>query len=808
MSTLLPSAGTPFLYFAAAALLLWATSRWVSPFGRSAGLALALLPLVFTGPALLTGRVYAPVDLPWTTEPLESRRQEAGLADDEISVSRYDVAFRLIPWRKATRWAIKNGEWPIWNPFMFSGDVLAAAAEPAVYHPIHLLSHLLPLGPSLTFVASLFFLAAATSAFCYAREVGCGESAALLGAAGWAFSSFMLFWMGWPLTLSVAFFPLLMLAARRLARSPGPGAAALLTTASVLIVLAGHPESALHCVAVAIAYGLVEWIADRRRSWATLGWGFAAGLSALALSAVYLLPLIEALPQTREYHLRQGLNTAVRSVPWAVALERLRTLVVPFTYGMPGQVWIRVPGFGAEWPAYAGSVLFPPALYGLWRGRWRGRWLLAGLAAAGLLAYVSAPGLVDLLGRLPLFSRAINGRLVFVVAFALAILAALGADAWYREPPSRRAGWLSLGVLAALALTIAGLWSGMRDLGLPAEFLTTRTLYQLAPLALATVLLLVLRSPPLKVWGLLALLLAQRWVEMAELNPTHPESRFFPPVAELQALPREGTPYRIVGVGLALPPSIATLYELEDARGAASPMTHRRLASTYPLWVGPEKHHRHDARIPELGRPFLRFLNVRFAMVDRGVPVPAPWRPFAEGPGAIVYEDPGALERAFVPRRVRLNEPLGRLRRDMSAETDFADVAWIGEEGHPAPHPHPEGGAGQHANGPGRVTRVERRGLGLRLEVEMEGPGWVVVSQTAWKGWRAKTGGRELPLEIANQAFLAFHLSAGRHQVDLVYRPRSFVAGRAISLGAAGALGLVLVAAWWRRRRATSEVRG
>ena len=41
---------------------------------------------------------------------------------------------------------------------------------------------------------------------------------------------------------------------------------------------------------------------------------------------------------------------------------------------------------------------------------------------------------VDLLGRLPLFSRAIHGRLVFVAAFALAILAALGADAWRREP--------------------------------------------------------------------------------------------------------------------------------------------------------------------------------------------------------------------------------------------------------------------------------------------------------------------------------------------------------------------------------------
>jgi len=82
----------------------------------------------------------------------------------------------------------------------------------------------------------------------------------------------------------------------------------------------------------------------------------------------------------------------------------------------------------------------------------------------------------------------------------------------------------------------------------------------------------------------------------------------------------------------------------------------------------------------------------------------------------------------------------------------------------------------------------------------MKQPGWVVITETAWTGWRARLDGREVPLGVGDHAFLALALPAGMHHAELFYRPRSFEIGLAVSaatlvLMAAGTLG------WIARRR-------
>jgi len=106
MSTPFTAASTLLFYLALAAVLLWATSRFVRPLTLTAALVLAALPCVFTGPALVTAGVYAPIDFPYLTTPLKPLRAEHGLDEDSFSRTRYDVAFQMIPWRKATRFSV------------------------------------------------------------------------------------------------------------------------------------------------------------------------------------------------------------------------------------------------------------------------------------------------------------------------------------------------------------------------------------------------------------------------------------------------------------------------------------------------------------------------------------------------------------------------------------------------------------------------------------------------------------------------------------------------------------------------------
>jgi 2-polyprenyl-3-methyl-5-hydroxy-6-metoxy-1,4-benzoquinol methylase len=780
------------LYAAFAAVSLALVHRLVVRLTWRAALVLALLPLCFTGRALLTGKVYAPIDLAYSADPLTPYAARYGVGADRKGIFT-DVYSAIIPWRQAVRHAVRQGEWPLWNPFILCGDPLAGAAQPAPYYPINALSLLLPFALAFTFGATAQLLASALAAFLYFRDLGCREVAAILGAVGWAFCSFLAFWLEWPLGAAVALAPLVALGARRVVQRPGWPSALLLTVAVVLTIFAGHPESVVHVVVVGAVLGLAEVASVPRRQWpAVAGWTAAAAALTLALSAIYLLPLFEALTQTLQWLFRKGSTIAIAASP-ADAWRSLVASAVPSIVDAP-----RTDGAHSLLPpllsAYAGSVLWGPALYGLFRSRWRGRYVLATLGLVGLCAGAKMPLIYTLLGRLPLLSMSINDRLVFAGAFATAALGALGVEAWLRageEGEPARAAREFAGACAAAALAgaavVAWLIPPGLDAGYPDRGLERWALWSLVPLfavALITGLAAMPRLPRRALgWGAAALvvvLAVQRTGEMGSFYPTIPARAFYPRVPPLDTLPvNDEKPWRFVGQDYQMIPNQGAHYGIEDVRGYQA-VFHRRFAELLPLWATPLPSW--FLSVPDVDRPFLSLMNVRYALTRKERSLPG-WRPLASGRTSQLWENPRALPRAFVPRRVRFGVPADQEVAEMKAETDFGRLAWIvPPEGDPGP-PHEE------RNGRGRVV-ARRRGLGFELTARMKQPGWAVITETAWAGWRARLDGREVPLGTGDHAFLALALPKGPHRVELFYRPRSFELGLALSTAA-----LTLIAA-------------
>jgi hypothetical protein len=155
---------------------------------------------------------------------------------------------------------------------------------------------------------------------------------------------------------------------------------------------------------------------------------------------------------------------------------------------------------------------------------------------------------------------------------------------------------------------------------------------------------------------------------------------------------------------------------------------------------------------------------------------------------AKLFENTHVLPRAFVPRRIRYERDGVPVVKGMKTATDFSDMAWIEV---PEDQPH------EIANGPGTLT-LHRDGFGLDIDATMAADGWVVASQSAWKGWRAYIDGRRVQMRFANHAFLGVFVPAGRHHVKLQYLPESFTRGRAISFAT---LGLLILAGGFARLR-------
>lgn len=773
------------LYIATVAAILAASGHWLVRMSPRAYSVLALLPLVITGRALLTGGVYGPIDIAYQTEPLASVAAQHGMTT-VVNPMLTDVQRLMIPWKHAVRYAFAHGEWPLWNPFSFSGDILAAASEPSPWHPFHLLSYLLPLAQSITFHAAVVLFAAALCAFLLARELDLGEIPALIAGAAWMLSTFMLFYAQVPLGLTVLLQPLLFVAVRRIVREQRFANVMLLTIVLVLSVISGHPESTLHVVALGVVYAFFELLKRDAapRPVAAIVAAALAGVMALLISAVHLLPVVDALPQTSDYQERsRNMTREDRSVPLTEARDRLLINVIPFAFGSPASEAAHVPSSYRE-PmfGYAGSLLFAPALFALIRWRDRMRWFLLALLVAGFLLGVSAPGLSDVLARLPLFDIALNQRLVYAAVLALCILAAAGIDLWMRSR-DRLLPALTVATGAALAGFMALQWLPMQNSGLPLPYLRAHAMVELVPLALCIALLLQRPSATVGAAGFLVLLLLQRTPDENARTPTYPAAALYPPAPLLSVLPKDGPPYRVVGVGAALTPNTNIHYELEDPRGFHG-MTFARLRRTLELWSRIE--YVSSNVVDRLDVPFLNFLNVRFAVDRASAPLPAGWVVRNSVGNARLVENLHVLPRAFVPRNVTAVHEPGDLMLRLGSMADFRERAWIETTAGPT----------EEANGPGEVE-TRRDGTGLRLNADMQRGGWVVISETAWTGWRATIDGRAAELTVANGAFLAVRVPAGRHEVRLRYLPASFVIGGISTLSTLAAIAVYIL---WRSR--------
>jgi hypothetical protein len=760
------------LYSVVAAVVLFMLDRFVLRLSRAAALALLLLPFLFTGRALLTGAVYAPIDLAYQFEPIAALRAEYGIGSPRNVVGT-DLIAQIIPWRKAVQWSLAHRQWPLWNPFILTGDILAAAAQPAPYSPLTLLASILPVAHGLTFSAALTLFIAAAGAFLFLRELHSREAVAVFAAAAWMYSTAIAFFVLWPIGASWAQLPLVLFATRRLVQAPSLRSTVLLTTSLVLLLLSGHPETALHVVTIGIAFGLFEIIRSRR--WGAVSPALVAGAIALLLCAVYLLPLFEAAPQTAEHEYRKAVwASRPRGVPIGQSISRIAADFFPHLHlrkwDMAG---------AASTPAdtaAVGSIVLAIAVFTMWRVRTAEVRFFIGLLLFALVAQAEPRWFETVMQSLPLFDVALNSRFAFGAAFALVVLAALGLE------HAVSTSWRPLAATAAavLAVLAAGTWAITNSgliVGSQLPWANYKVAAELACLAAAVVLFWTRPKAVLPI--LLGLLLFQRFAQEGRAWPTLPSRAAYPPVPIFQAIAAR-EPFRIVATGNALPPGTSTLYGLEDARGYQA-LTLLRHADTYVLWSVEQPVWFN--RIDDLTRPFLSFLNVRYAVTPLTDAIPEGWREVAAQPGTRLLENERVIPRAFIPRKVRLGTPESGEIDQMRGETDFSERAWIraSTEIH------------ERTNGPGTVA-VNRKGSQYDLDVDMKGSGWVVVSESAWNGWRAYIDGRRVKMQLANHAFLSVFVPEGKHRVRLVYLPQSFVAGRTITM--ATLLAIVIGFAW------------
>jgi hypothetical protein len=101
----------------------------------------------------------------------------------------------------------------------------------------------------------------------------------------------------------------------------------------------------------------------------------------------------------------------------------------------------------------------------------------------------------------------------------------------------------------------------------------------------------------------------------------------------------------------------------------------------------------------------------------------------------------------------------------------------------------------------GRVLSIERGLESLRIEAQSDADATLVIADAWWPGWEATVDGFSVPIFRADVLVRAVRWPAGRHVLEMRYRPPEVRSGILLS-----ALGVVVLAAWMaflRRTRST-----
>jgi len=780
-------------------------------------LALAALAVLFCARATLTGKALFPFDVLLVLTPWKfyaSRFPEFHQAYNTM----LDPVQQYYPWRHFAVETLRQGILPLWDPYAFAGTPFVANLQSAIFYPLNVLFLVMPLWKAFTWGAALHVFLAGAFTCGLLRTLGLRRFPALIGAVAFMFNGFLVAWLEYPAfgLWVMIWLPLVLLLHERAVRRRSWAWTVATGVAIGVQFTGGQLQFAAYLVIFWLAYALLRWLwplpGERRTAWPALV-VVSAGLLGLALAAAQLLPTLELAPRS---HRPMMPPSSIRG--FALPFSHLVLYLVPNFFGNPVDYnyWGHVaagrpgePGFFWESSGYLGAATLVLAFVGA--GLWRKplpRIVLV-LAVGCLLLALGTPLYLVLYHLVPGFKQ-LGGvaRTLYPAAFALACLAAFGADSLIGDE-RRDLRWFwrvaPAAVAAAILLAVARFWPMVQALsqepGLAAVpgYLARQVIIAAALLAamFAVTGLRQRRLLAASTFGAAALAVCavDLFVFGFPFNPaTDPKMAYFetPSIKYVQEHLGDA---RMLSIGANamdwMPPNTPTVFHLRDIQGSDSLWWRRTLRLLQAAQPGAPR-----PDWSNLDSPILDLLAVRYLLTTRDVTSPH-WRLAATFPDepTRIYEHLTPLPRASVilspspvipsalqdPEKRAFRVPLRGAARNLDLRSRQAQGKLRGESASRPAERFDE-------IGPNRT----------RATLSAPGRGVLVTADPAYPGWRVTVDGKPAEGLVANYLFRAVAVPAGRHVVEWKYDPTSFRFGLFISLAA-----LALVAGAWTGRAVT-----
>jgi hypothetical protein len=694
------------------------------------------------------------------------------------------------------RKAIRDGEFPLWDPYAAAGAPAMSNLTGCFFFPPYFLMVLAGNGILLQNVYFLFlFFIAGYFTFLLLRAHGLSMIACLTAAIGFMFSGSIATSVNTMLGQTWACVPFALYLTYRLLERPTVARVAALAAGYAAVALSSFPPLLVALFGTCAVYAVVAILYAERAIRPRIAACYAGGCAlALCLVAFYYLPVIgvsAAVPQVHQLYDYAGSLT--------LPLKWLHQLLSPYLTGGIAPVLAESPfPFAMSGYPYVGVTIAALALIS-WPAERRQRALYVSMVTALLLVILKMAGFpaVHWIGRLPMF-RSIHYVPYFSYAtnFFLAVMAGFGMERLLRGHTRPARSLLATMILLVAVIALAG-FAIRNGFSANPHFASWLAGWRVLTLSSAVVAIaLALGSAARRARWLavaagiaFATLCVEAYIYTVYPRPLRWDPWRNPPryVRQLSTQPAD----RILSMGglHANASSAFGIYGLGSLYVFNPPRVHR----LYHEYLNPD-----PAAFMEEPQLFPSERLLDAAAITQIVTHESSANALLEilrRGYVLAYRDQGysVFRRISRPRHFFTTDyrvlPAPKILRILGNETNQRPLLL---EQPPSFVTSPDHGAA-----PVSIRKMSRNGYVLALTAPR--PGLLYSAESFFPGWTAKVNGITVPILTADYAFRAVEVPAGPVIVEYRYEPRFLKAGFALS--AAALLVCVALPVVSRRRR-------
>lgn len=368
-----------------------------------------------------------------------------------------DPVRQQYPWRYISQEQLQKAIIPLWNPFAFSGTPLLANFQSASFYPFNILFFLSPFSWAWSILVFLQPLLSSIFMYLYLRTKLLSKTASLFGGLVFAFCGFSVAWLEWGTVVQTALWlPLILFAIEKIVKisEQKNKNKSMFIWHAVFIgglsssLLAGHLQTFIYVFAVVILYLLLSLIRVKDRK-IVFSISMSIFLFVLITSIQWVPTLQFILLSAREID-----QSWLQSTGWFIPWQHLIQFLVPDFFGNPTTL-----NYWGVWnyAEFIGYVSLLPLLLaaGAILNMKKNSTILFFSFVFFLSLIFALPTIlakIPYILQIPFLATTQPTRLLFLIDFSLAVLAAFGYDLLQKKKS------IILWPLITMLIFFFGLW--------------------------------------------------------------------------------------------------------------------------------------------------------------------------------------------------------------------------------------------------------------------------------------------------------------------------------------------------------------